>query len=220
MPSRSAFIVFLALILSASVLFAGASSIPIDFGGKPDKNGVPEGWNLKVKKGDADFRVFVEEGEHMVYFKSVKASFSFQRDIALTVQEYPYLTFKWKAIRLPDGGDVRKGKTNDQALQTLVAFEGGKVLSYVWDASAPENTATDESVGFPINISIKVLTLKSGSAEAGKWVTLTRNVLSDYRRLFGSEPPPVKGVRVQINSQHTGTTAESSFGRMVFSKTP
>jgi hypothetical protein len=65
---------------------------------------------------------------------------------------------------------------------------------------------------------VKVVVVRSGPAGAGKWMTETRNVYEDYRKLFGEEPPPIKGMRLQINSQHTGTAAESYFADVAFQK--
>ena len=54
-------------------------------------------------------------------------------------------------------GDVRKRGYDDQALQLLIAFENKKVLSYIWDSNAPEGVSVDESIGWPINIGIRVI---------------------------------------------------------------
>ncbi|MGE5751019.1 MAG: DUF3047 domain-containing protein, partial [Nitrospirota bacterium] len=51
-----------------------------------------------------------------------------------------------------------------------------------------------------------------------KWFTEVRNVYDDYKKLFGNEPMDVAGVRLQINSQHTETSAESYFADVVFTK--
>ena len=40
--------------------------------------------------------------------------------------------------------------------------------------------------------------------------------MTDYERAFGRSAPRVRGLRLQINSQHTGTTAESYFGDVAF----
>lgn len=198
----------------------GPSSIMIDFSGKPDTTGVPAGWELKVKEGNAEFKVITEDGEKVLYFRSVDTSFSFERPVVVNIDEYPYITWEWKAITLPPSGDFRKRETNDQALQILIAFNGRRILSYIWDTNAPEGSVMDESIGWPISLKIKVLAVKSGTAELGKWVTVTRNIYNDYKRLFEEEPPPVKGVRLQINTQYTGTTAESYFGKIFFKKSP
>ena len=208
--------VLIFIVLMPASLF-GEPSVVADFTGRLN-SGIPSGWLLEEKKGKADVRVLDEDGDKVVYMRSVKASFSLQKEMSLGLKDYPYLTWKWLALKLPERGDFRKGRTNDQALQTLIAFEDGKILSYIWDTTAPAGSSGDESVGWPVNLRIKVLVVKSGPSELGQWVTITRNVYEDYKRLFGEEPPPVKGVRVQINSQHTGTTAEGGFGRLVFKK--
>jgi hypothetical protein len=67
-------------------------------------------------------------------------------------------------------------------------------------------------------MTVKVVVVRSGPAETGKWITESRNVYEDYKKLYGSEPPTVNGVRLQINSQHTKTSAESYFADVVFKK--
>lgn len=195
-------------------------AVVIGFDGKPDADGVPEGWELKVKSGDAIFKILDENNEKIIWLKSIDSSFSFQRSVSLVPKEYPYLAWTWKAVKLPDRGDFRKSKTNDQALQVFVAFKGGDSLSYVWDSTAPEGSFGEESVGWPININIKVVVVKSGSSQTGQWITISRNIYDDYKKFFGKEPPDIKGVRVQTNSQHTGTVGEGYFNKMVFSSLP
>ena len=99
-----------------------------------------------------------------------------------------------------------------------MAFEGRKILSYIWDSNAPEGTVADESIAWPVSLKVKVLTLKSGCSDAGKWLTVTRNVYDDYRKLFNEDPPHVKGIRIQTNSQHTESVGEGYVGKIVFSK--
>ena len=38
---------------------------------------------------------------------------------------------------LPAGGDFRHTVTDDQAAQVLVLFADRRILSYIWDSSAP-----------------------------------------------------------------------------------
>jgi hypothetical protein len=65
---------------------------------------------------------------------------------------------------------------------------------------------------------IKVVVVRSGPSQTGRWITETRNVYEDYRNLYAAEdkPPVVSGMRIQINSQHTRTSAESCFADLVF----
>jgi hypothetical protein len=130
----------------------------------------------------------------------------------------PYLTWRWKVAQLPAGGDFRRSAADDQAAQILVAFEDDRVISYIWDTSAPKGAA-EAATPFPF-VHIFAVVCESGSASVNRWVSERRNVAADYERAYSRQAPRVKGLRLQINSQHTGTVAESYFGEVAFRSTP
>ena len=86
----------------------------------------------------------------------------------------------------------------------------------MWDTTAPQGLITDSWA--PFFLTVKAIVVRSGPAEAGKWITETRNAYDDYKKLFGKEPPTVAGVRIQINTHHTETLGESFFADMKFKK--
>jgi DUF3047 family protein len=51
---------------------------------------------------------------------------------------------------------------------------------------------------------------------ANRWIAESHNVAADYLRAFGKPAPQVKGLRLRINSQQTGSAAESYFADLVF----
>ena len=129
---------------------------------------------------------------------------------------YPVLTWKWKVVKLPKGGDFRRSSADDQAAQLFLAFTKTKAIVYIWDTSAPQGLMESTSpVPF---MTVKVVVVRSGPAGLGTWITETRNVYEDYKKFYGDEPPAVAGVWLQINSQHTETSAESLFAEVVFKK--
>jgi len=212
--------VFMGIVmLLACVITSGhaAEEVEISFEGKLDSNGVPQGWKLKKKTGKAEVAILRENNDKIAYFRSVSASFSLEKPLNIDPKRCPYISWKWKVLRLPLGGDVRVKGKNDQAAQLLIVFKGRKIISYIWDTVAPENTVSDESIGWPINLKIKVITVISGASDLNKWVLVKRNIVEDYKRLFHEDPPLIKGVRAQINSQHTGTVAETLFGKIILS---
>lgn len=177
---------------------------------------VPAGWQLKEKSGKADIAVVREEGLAAVRFRSAHSSFSLQKEVRVDLKQYPVLTWKWKVTKLPAGGDFRKSKTDDQAAQLFLAFSKTKAIVYIWDTTAPQGLMESTSpVPF---MTVKVIVLESGPAGTGKWTVESRNVYEDYKKLFKAEPQTVNGIRLQINSQHTGTSAESYFADVAFKK--
>ncbi len=99
-----------------------------------------------------------------------------------------------------------------------MAFTDRRVLSYIWDTSAPLGAM--ESAGLIPLMHIYVVVCRSGSADLNRWLTETHNLADDYEKAFGRPAPRVKGIRLQINTQHTGTFAESCFGEVAFHSAP
>ena len=187
-----------------------------DFSQGVDTKGVPNGWQVKEKKGKADFSVIKDSHIHAVRLRSSNTSFSLQKGVNVDVRKYPILTWKWKVTKLPEGGDFRKTRTDDQAAQLFLAFSKTRAIVYMWDTTAPRGLM--DGAASPPLMSIKAVVVRSGSEKTGTWIRETRNVYEDYQKFFGKEPPAVAGVRIQINSQHTNTSAESFFANVLFIK--
>ena len=99
-----------------------------------------------------------------------------------------------------------------------MAFEDSRILTYIWDTNAPKGVAAHaHSIPF---VHIFAVVCESGASEVNRWIAEARNVAEDFRSAFGKTAPRVKGLRLQINSQHTGTVAESYFGEVAFRSTP
>jgi hypothetical protein len=204
------------VLLIAVVAWAGDAVVIADFSSGIDAKGVPKGWQVKENSGKADFAVVKDGAIRALQLRSAKTSFSIQKEVKVDLKQFPVLTWKWKVTDLPKGGDFRKSKTDDQAAQLFLAFSKTQAIVYIWDTSAPQGVIGDASA--PFFMTIKAVVLRSGNAELGKWISESRNVYEDYKKFFGKEPPPVTGFRLQINSQHTGTSAESYFADVAFKK--
>jgi hypothetical protein len=175
---------------------------------------LPSDWTIKVKDGKPDVSVCQDEVGPCLHLKSVKASFSLERGVDVDLGRTPVLAWRWKVSQLPPGGDFRRSGTDDQAAQVLVAFADRRVLTYIWDTSAPKGVAQSAS-SIPL-VHVFAVVCQSGAADANRWIEEKRDVAADYQRAFGKSAPRVKGLRLQINSQHTGSIAESYFGEVAF----
>lgn len=189
-----------------------------DFVPSQNNRGIPEGWQLKERSGVANVTLVQDQGRHALHLQSSNTSFSLQRELKADLGEFPVLTWDWKVTKLPTGGDFRRAKTDDQAAQLFVAFNRTQSIVYLWDTSAPEGY-TGAALAPPL-MSIKVVVVRSRPDKTGRWLTETRNVYEDYQKLFGPcvKPPVVSGMRIQINTQHTKTSAESFFADVKFKK--
>jgi hypothetical protein len=178
----------------------------------------PADWQIKVVHGRPDFSVCTDGDGSCLHLRSSKSSFALERGLDVDPYENRYLAWRWKVTALPNGGDFRRAATDDQAAQVLVAFADRRVLTYIWDSTAPKGTMQNAS-SIPL-VHIYAVVCESGTAETNRWVPEARDVAADYERAYGKAAPHVKGLRIQINSQHTGSVAESYFGEVVFRSKP
>lgn len=185
---------------------------------RPPVGRLPDGWQLKVNSGQADISTSKEDNESILHLKSVKSSFSLERGLDIDPAQTPYLMWRWKVTELPNRGDFRHSSTDDEAAQVLVAFADRRVLSYIWDSTAPKGLMQSASI-FPW-VHVYSVVCRSGTAEANHWLMERRNVAEDYKKAYGKPAPHVKGLRLQINSQHTAAVAESYFGEVAFRDAP
>jgi len=193
------------------------------FTGGVDEKGIPKGW-VQEKEPGAQSKIAVgqEKEFNFVNLLSVNDAFGIKKEFSFDIRKYPYLTWRWKATRLPKGGDIRKRETDDQAGQIYVLFPrfpamiNTRSMGYIWDALTPVGTAGTSTA----YSKMKYVVLQSGTEKLGQWTRETRNVYEDYKKYFQEDPPTVGGLLLYINTQHTQTSAEIYYGEIFFSSRP
>jgi hypothetical protein len=190
--------------------------------GRLPADGVPAGWHLKEFAGRADVEL-VQDETLALRLRSQGASYVLYRDLAIDVRSHPWLSWSWKVMRLPPGGDVRTPEADDQAAQVYVVFprwpapqERSHVIGYVWDTTAPVGTELPSSRAS----NVRLVVVASGLADRGLWRHFQRNVAADYAALFGREPPRAGKIGVMIDSNDTGSEAEAFVADLRFSSAP
>jgi hypothetical protein len=183
--------------------------------------GIPAGWRGQTWGRPAyDLTVELDGDARVLRLRSRDEGSTITKEIRgqVDLRATPVLEWRWKAVELPAGGDSRRKAADDQAAQLFVVwprspeFLRSRILGYVWDTTAPAGTvARSEKTG-----AVTYLVIRSGPADLGRWVTERRNVLEDYRRIFGEEPDALGAIALSIDTNDTHTTAESLMGPIRF----
>ena len=214
----------MALVASAPPSAADPATVLVeDWSKQPEgKTGIPDGW-----KGQSwgspkyEFRIVTQGGRKVLHLKSGNDSSTISREIKVDVKSHPTLQWSWQAVTLPKGGDGRKSATDDQAAQVYVTFPRfpsqvrSRIISYLWDTTAPAGAVfKSEKTGL-----VTYVVVRSGPADLGKWLTESRNVLEDYKKIYGEAPgEEVGAISISIDSNDTRSSAESYFGEILFRK--
>jgi hypothetical protein len=187
------------------------------------EKGIPAGWEKQRWGSPAyDFAVVEEGGHKVLRLKSTDDSSNVSKDIRskVNLKETPILEWSWKVVTLPKGGDSRRKETDDQAAQIYVTWPRfpeavrSRIIGYIWDTTAPVGaTVKSQKTG-----TVTYVVVRSGSADLGKWLTERRNVLEDFKRIYGEEPDDPSVISFGIDSDDTKSTAESYMGAIYFTK--
>ena len=215
------------LLASAAVALAQGSPYVVEDWSKTPvgQKGVPNGWRTQSWGNPKyEFEVVSESPARALRLVSNGDSSTISKDVnKLDCKDYPILQWRWKAVELPKGGDARKKSTDDQALQLYVTFPRfpnavrSRIIGYIWDTTVPAGAIfKSQKTGL-----VTYVVMRSGEAEVGKWLTETRNVCDDYRKIYGEEPDEkVEVISVGIDSDDTRSRAEGYIGEIVFLRKP
>lgn len=171
------------------------------------------GWSEKSFQGKTDYRIVEEDGQQVLFARSEAAASGLVFETDYDPQQFPILSWRWKVSEIVSKGDSRSKAGDDYAARIYVIFPHWffpktKTLNYIWGNQLPKDS-------FQRNVytsNAMMIAVESGSAKAGEWVTVQRNLLDDYRKAFGEEPAKVGAIAIMTDTDNTGETAEAWYG--------
>jgi hypothetical protein len=213
------------VLLLLAVATAGAADRVVveDWKDKIGATGVPSGWQPQNWGSPKyDFKVEEHDGRAALHMKSENDGSTVSREIKgkVDLKTTPLLEWSWKAMVLPKGGNSCKKATDDQAAQVFVVWPRfpeavrSRIIGYVWDTTQPVGTiCKSEKTG-----TVTYIVLHSGTADLGQWVSERRNVVEDFRKIYGEAPDNPGGVSISIDSNDTNSVSESFVGPIGFTR--
>ena len=146
------------------------------------------------------------------------------------VYDSPVVRWRWKVDNVYSGGSIMEKSGNDYPMRVYIMFKydpeaatfaeknmyglvrmvSGEYpphssLNYIW-ANKPGNHLIYSS---PYTDRSKLIILRSGEAEAGRWVDEEVNIIDDYKKAFGTPPPAMASISVMNDSDNTGESSVS-----------
>ena len=170
------------------------------------------------------YQVVEEDGNRFLNYHHTDAhhlNFPLGRRMNLNLSETPILSWKWRVKKLPNNALETDDKRNDTAASIYVVFDMGKVaffkrvpksIRYTWSTSLPKGHEASLFFG-----NQKIVVVESGEEMLGSWKTFERNIVEDYRRLFGEEPPdrPL-AILLLSDGNSTESVAEAAYDDLLF----
>lgn len=196
-------------------------SIVIDDFDDLDLEEFPKSW--KAWRGDDELAreiYTIKEEEENRYLQAIDdgSSIIIRKRLRMwDANEYPILSWRWRARILPEAGDESVGSKNDSSVAVYVVLDQNfigvpKTLKYVWSTTLPVGTYhRRDGIGRP-----HVIVLESGKEKLGQWVEESVDVYTDYVRIFGDNPPQkAVGIGVLTDGNATGTDSQGDYDDFV-----
>lgn len=204
---RAIFLLIPALLFLTTPAGAGSRLID-DF-----RTGPGPGWESKSFKGETRYFPGVADGIPCLRAESSASASGLFHKIEYQAATAPILAWSWQVDNIIAKGDARTKAGDDYPARIYVVFPSllfwkTKALNYVWATNLPEGTAIPNS--FTSNA--MMVAVESGPAHIGQWRSYRRNVYQDFRKFFGSEPPPVGAIAIMTDTDNTGEHASACYG--------
>ncbi len=221
--------------MAASGIVIGALVL---LGAAPTLNdaGLPKNWEpMTFKKIEKHTTYAWSKKDKAIHAKSAAAASGLIRRVDASANDRPVLRWRWKVSGVLKNGDAKKKSGDDYPARLYVTFKYDKKkagfgmrtkyglakalygeypphagINYIWANKLPRG----ESINNAYTDRVRMVAVRSGSEDAGRWVSEERDILEDYRRLFGEEPPQLAGIAIMTDTDNTGEKAEAWFSEI------
>lgn len=203
-------------------------------------DGIPEGWRvykLLRFKPLTQYEMVKDGNERVIKAHAVASASGIQQPVSVDLKEYPWAQWSWKVPKLIEGADNSTPGTGDAPARVVFTFEGGRdklpaheqlnydlaraitgnqmpyaTLMYIWEPNRP----IGDVITHYNTTRVKMIVAGNSERDLSRWYRERVNVLEDYRRAFGEDPPRVNTVGVMSDSDNTGADVVAYFGDISF----
>jgi hypothetical protein len=201
---------------------------------------LPPGWMpfiIASGKRLTEYQLVDDQGQTVLHAKAEGAASALSSPVKFDIRAAPMIEWRWKVASLIEGADNSVSSKEDSPARVVLGFDGDRSkfnvlerasaavsknansrdlpvsqLIYIWSNKAAVGTIIPN----PHTRRVQMIVASTGPAGVGKWQTLSRNVLEDFRRAFGEDPGTLTDVGVLTDTDNTGAAAEAWYGDIRF----
>lgn len=193
------------LLLSLATPAAGGQGWAVidDF-----EQGLDPRWEGKSFEGQTRYTVEATERGRVLRAQSEASASGLIFEMEYDPHGQPLLSWCWKVDNVLEKGDAATREGDDYAARVYVIFPHWffpktKTLNYIWANRLPQGRV----VANPFVSNARMVAVRSGPEQAGQWLCEERNVVEDYRAIFGEDPPRVGAIAIMTDTDNTGEAA-------------
>jgi hypothetical protein len=186
-------------------------------------NNLPPPWRivrLDPNVAPTRYRLREWDGVMAVEAHAVKSMALLARPVEVDLAKTPVLCWRWRIDAPLKNADITRKTGYDSAAHIHLSFAARQglrpredaAIMYVWDNRHAVGT-------WQANVHsgrTRMLVLRSGAADAGRWLEERRNLDADYRHAFGRAPGRLIALGMASDTDDTGEEARAGFADFRF----
>ena len=205
----------------------------------------PAGWRPYALRRDVRqtrYAVARDDQRQVLHALAASSATGLRCAVQIDPDAFGQLSFSWRVREAPARANVAQAALDDCPARLIVAFDGDSsrlplrdrlfyeqvelftgqrlpyaTLMYVWDGG---HHALESVHANHRSSRIQYLTVESGAQRAGRWLHYQRDVVADYRRVFGEAPGSIIGVGVLTDADALKTQLEAWYGDISLAARP
>ncbi|NRF68030.1 DUF3047 domain-containing protein [Aquincola sp. S2] len=199
----------------------------------------PAGWQpyvLRKDKPPTRYNVVRDNDRMVLHARAEAGATGLRCPVRIDPHQHSRLQFSWRVQQVPSLASVDVPEHDDAPARIILAFDGDPArlslrdrlifdqvelftgqrlpfatLMYVWCAKLPPESVVRNHRSSRIHY----LTVESGAQRAGRWLHYERDVVADYRRVYGEAPGMISSVGVLTDSDALKHEQQAWYGDIV-----
>ncbi len=178
-------------------------------------------WKEYVFNKKSDYKVERDPNGEMALHASSRGGYSIVfKAVDIPLDARPILAWEWRAEKFPSKAkrqNLGAENENDFSIRICAIFAKNNpfitnIVHYIWDDYFPVGTQAPS----PYSKNVRMLVVTSGKPASSKeWVTVKRDVASDYKQLFeNAHFSDLKAIAIISNSDDTQSESEGYIKRI------
>lgn len=204
--------------------------------------GLPEGWDPYIIRRNlkrTEYQMVSLDGATVLHARADASSSGLRCAVKVDPLATPWFRWSWRVNAMHLNATVADDDTEDAPARVILAFEGDvntlplrdrmffeqvelftgnrlpfATLAYTWDGQLP----VGKTVSYVRSKRLQNHVVESGNGRVGQWLSYERNVVEDFKQIFGVHPPGIiSSVGVLTDTDDLKNSVEAWYGDMAFS---
>jgi len=175
-------------------------------------------WQQREFSGRTDYEIEQEGGLPVLVATTDGSASVLYRERELDIGDRPVLRWSWSVDGVYEGIEETTRAGDDFPARLYVVVKTGifpwqtLALNYVWGSQVAPGTAWTS----PYTDKAHMIAVRAGGERAGAWVCESRDVVADFRNVFGIDVDTIDGYAVMVDGDNGDRAARARFGSIAF----